>query len=133
QLAALGVGVSGNDVAQVGDPGLGQVATPVHACVMKAFCIGAANKIAHVGDSAVCNHVSWLDGVYGAGGAGYASEAVENVGVSGNAIAIFESFKLACLDFIQVVIAAQQQQRYGGWCRVVGVFGGQDDGLDCVG
>ena len=65
QFAALRVGVASHHIAQVGNLRFWQVAAPVDAGVVKAFGVGAANEIAHVGDSRVGDNGNGLQGLTG--------------------------------------------------------------------
>src|SRR3546814_8099229 len=80
-------------------------------CVMKAFGIGSAHEVAHVGNGVVGNDGDGLDSIDGPQVSGHASKAVQNLGLGGKAVAVFQAFQLACLDFIQQIGRASCRER----------------------
>ena len=119
---AVRAGVARDDVTQVGYRGrLGNIALEIDAAQMEAGLVGAAHEIAHAGGGAVGNRLHRLDG---ADIAGTAAHVPFDFFVGGKA-EIADAGNLADLDFVQRVIAAQQQQHERA------VFG--DDGHLVVG
>jgi len=106
-------GISGNDVADVDDRRLWQVAAEIDAAQVVAGFIGATDEIGQVGDAAIGKneHLVPVDADR-PDEARLAAEALDDLFVGGKAERA-ECVDLACLDFVQFMIAAQQKQGEG--------------------
>src|SRR5574343_1027833 len=103
--------IAGDDVADVEYFGLRQVAAEIDAGQVEAGCVGAANKVAHRGDRAVGENRHFFTVERNqTNKSENAAEVFLNFAVGGKA-EIAERGNLACLDFVQFMVAAQQQQR----------------------
>ena len=103
---AVRAGVAFDGVAQVGDGGFGQVASKIDASQMKAVGIGTTDKIGHHGDGAVGDNGNAESDR--ADGARAAADHITQAGVAGEADFLTDNF--GGLDFIELVIATQQQR-----------------------
>ena len=100
---------------------------------MVAGLVGAADPVGHGGHFAVGNDGDGLDGLDGAQIAGRGAEMVDDFGLGGEAVALVQSGQLAGLDFVHVVVAAQQQQpdlAADDLPFVIGFVGGQHQRFD---
>ena len=106
-----GDGIALDDVADVGDElGLGQVAAPVDAGVVKVLGVGAGDEVAHRRDRAIGDDAHRPPGSDRTEVARLAAEVRLDLRRRGEAKAAIEAGQLAGLDFVQRVVAANEQQ-----------------------
>ena len=100
-------GIACDDVADVRHQvGLGQITTPVDACVVKVHHVGATNPVVHHGYVAVRHDFQSLLQLHRAQVAWLAAEVRLNLGEGGKAKAAFKTRQLADFDFVHVVVTA---------------------------
>ena len=130
---AIGRRVAFDDVADVGDDiRLGQIATPVDACVVEVDLVRAADEVAHRRHRAVGDDLDRLLQVVRAEVAGLAAEVCVDLGTGREAKAFVQARHLARLDLVQRMVAAHQQQPDGRADHVaggVGLVGGKHERL----
>eukprot|EP00825_Cyclidium_porcatum_P015333 TRINITY_DN1860_c0_g1_i7.p2 TRINITY_DN1860_c0_g1~~TRINITY_DN1860_c0_g1_i7.p2 ORF type:complete len:215 (-),score=34.65 TRINITY_DN1860_c0_g1_i7:128-772(-) len=103
-------GVAGDDVANVEDFRFRQVAAEIDACHVIPGFVGATDEIAHVSHATIGKngHLRRVD-CNRANESGLAAEALDHFFFGGEAERI-DGGNFACLDFVQFMVAAQQQQ-----------------------
>src|SRR5690606_36092837 len=110
QCATARIRVAVDNVAEIEGLCFGQVALPVDASVVVALVVGPANEVAHVGHGEVGNDVNRLARVQRAQVTGNATEVVHDFFLGGETVAMLETRQLARFDFIQFMVATQQQE-----------------------
>src|SRR5690606_31140907 len=110
QMATLRIRVARHDVAKVCNDGFRQISSPVHARVVKTFLVCATDEITHVGYGTVRDDIDRANRIDGAEIARHAAEGIEDFGFGGKPEAGVQPWNLAGLDFIEFMVAPQQEQ-----------------------
>ena len=131
---AVGRRVAGHHVADVHHQvRLRQVTAPVDAGEVEVELVGAADKVTHLGHRAVGHHPHGLTRAHRPQVTWFAAKVVLDLADRGKAKPVLQAFNFAGLDFVQAVIATDQQQPDGALedvARLVLHVGGQNQRLD---
>ena len=107
---AVGAGITGHDIAQIGKPRLGVVAAPVEAGEVGAVVVGPHDHVGHVGQRVIGDDLD--RGVDRAERAGPGTEMLTDGGFIGHGQGRGDTGQLFGLDGVEHVITAQHEQ-YG--------------------